>query len=357
MSRTFKKIAALSAAVALISQNLVPFSAFAETENVNAPTRNAPVSTTSAPETLKSRMKIQKTALQKSGKLAEYADARIKWDDASSKPSQIRGLKKKAGPDVAADVSAVLNDLNPLFGSKKSGKKTRIEGGEESTEDRNGGRHVRLEQSFSGIEIIGGDLIAHVDDAGNLTQIDGDYVSEVVVDAVPKIKAAKALAPAIAKHVKKSGFKLTSPELAILSESSGQNLVWSYEASFEDGKEGPSRIRYDVDAQTGKVIRSYDVIMHGDSPATVSGNLLPSEGGNSVTLSGTYNSEASKYYIFDGVDRMTYVYNISTNSGAYVDSEDIASRTVSDWGTTDPTEISAGYNLQKTLDFFRPFGF
>lgn len=357
MSRIFKKIAALSVIAALASQNAVPFSAFAEAKAIGTQTINAPTSTVSVPETLKSRMKIQKAALQKSGKLAEYADARVKWDDASSKPSQIRGLKKKAGKDVAADVSSVLNDLNPLFGAKKNGKKARIENGAESSEDRNGGRHVRLGQSFSGIEIIGGDLIAHVDDSGNLTQIDGDYVSEIAVDTNPKVKASKALAPAIASHVKKDGFKLTAPKLAILSESSGQNLVWSYEAAFEDKDGGPSRIRYDVDAQTGKVIRSYDVIKHGDSPATIGGNLLPSEGGGNVTLSGTYNSEASKYYIFDGVDRMTYVYNISTNTGAYVDSEGIASRTVSDWGNTDPTEISAGYNLQKTVDFFKPFGF
>lgn len=148
MSPFFKKIAALSAAVALASQNLVPFSAFAEAKTVSTQQKTS-VSAMSVPETLKSRMKIQKAALQKSGKLEEYADARIKWDDASSKPSQIRGLKKKASADVAADVSGVLNDLTPLFGTKKTGKKVRIENGEESAEDRNGGRHVRLEQSYS----------------------------------------------------------------------------------------------------------------------------------------------------------------------------------------------------------------
>lgn len=135
------------------------------------------------------------------------------------------------------------------------------------------GRHVRLEQSYSGIEIVGGDLIAHVDGNGNLTQIDGDYVSEVEVGTVPKIKAAKALVPAISRHAKENGFELTQPELAILSEKTGQNLVWSYEASFED-EEGLSRLRYDVDAETGKVVRSHSLVMHGDSPATLRGNLL-----------------------------------------------------------------------------------
>lgn len=83
-----------------------------------------------------------------------------------------------------------------------------------------------------------------------MTQIDGDYVPEVKVSTVPKIKVSKALTPAMAKHSKQKDFELSNPELAIISEPSGQNLVWSYEAKFEDEKGERSRLRYEVDAET-----------------------------------------------------------------------------------------------------------
>lgn len=196
-----------------------------------------------------------------------------------------------------------------------------------------------------------------MDSEGNLTQIDGDYVPEVKVSTVPKIKVSKALAPAMAKHSKRKDFKLSNPELAIVSETSGQNLVWSYEASFQEEDGGLSRLRYEVDAETGKVARVTSLVMHADSPSVITGNLLSGEGGATVSLSGTYSSDYGRHFIFDGIDRLTYVYNISTNSGKYVDADDIANRVTNNWGNSDPVEISAGYNLQKTLDFFKPYGF
>ena len=147
MSRFLKKIAAITAAIALISQIAMPVvsSAEAKTQDVRPKTATA----VSIPETLKTRMKIQKDVLRMSGKLEEYSNARIKWDDASAKPNQIRGLNKKASKNIAADVSSVLSDLAPLYGTQRAGKKSKIETKDEVVDATNGGKHVRLEQSFS----------------------------------------------------------------------------------------------------------------------------------------------------------------------------------------------------------------
>lgn len=56
-------------------------------------------------------------------------------------------------------------------------------------------------------------------------------------------------------------------------------------------------------------------------------------------------------------DRSSFVYNISTNTGTYSDSKSIAYRPSSIWGASDPAETSAAYNIQKTLDFYKPLGF
>ena len=47
------------------------------------------------------------------------------------------------------------------------------------------------------------------------------------------------------------------------------------------------------------------------------------------------------------------VYNYSTNTGTYTDAQMMANRTTSDWGSSDRTEVSAAYNLQKTLEYYK----
>ncbi|MDQ1343620.1 MAG: hypothetical protein QG650_339, partial [Patescibacteria group bacterium] len=61
--------------------------------------------------------------------------------------------------------------------------------------------------------------------------------------------------------------------------------------------------------------------------------------------------------MWDPADRLAYVYNYSTNSGTYSDARDVANRVGTNWETSDRTEVSAAYNLQKTLDFFKGYGF
>lgn len=61
--------------------------------------------------------------------------------------------------------------------------------------------------------------------------------------------------------------------------------------------------------------------------------------------------------MWDPTDRLAYVYNFSTNTGTYSDAQSVAFRNGGNWGSSDPTEVSAAYNLQKTLDFFKPLGF
>lgn len=115
MSSVFKKIAALAATVALASQNVLPIVLQAEAKAPATQTGSIQKNALVAPPALKERLKRQKDALRKSGKVSEYESVSIKWDDASAEPSQIRNLKRRASSDVAKDVSAVMDDLAPLY--------------------------------------------------------------------------------------------------------------------------------------------------------------------------------------------------------------------------------------------------
>lgn len=149
MSRFFKKIAAVTAAIALMSQIAVPPIAGAESRIQQTQSGLLQKNALSAPSVLKERLKLQKNALQKSGKLSDYANVSIKWDAASAEPSQIRNLKKKASSDIAKDVSAVMDDLSPLYATKKNAKKPTVKTSKTSKTKTKGERHVRLEQSYS----------------------------------------------------------------------------------------------------------------------------------------------------------------------------------------------------------------
>ncbi len=178
----------------------------------------------------------------------------------------------------------------------------------------------------------------------------------MTVGTTPIVTSKQAAAVATAAYGKQPKFKVSKPELAILAEASGQNLVWQYDASFETTKNGPSKIRYVIDAKSGKTIRSYETVAH-NSPVDITGDLLPGEGGAQVSFSGTVYSGDGNTYMWDPVDRLVYVYNFSTNSGTYTDADSVAFRSTPSWGSSDPTEVSAAYNLQKTLEFFKPLGF
>lgn len=354
MSFGFKKIVSIAVVGALAIQTAVVPQTFAQ--KVQNPKSSASVPVPAASPLLQERLKQEKSVLDRSGKTSKYAKAKIRWDDASGKPSQIRGLESRASKNLASDVQSVFDDLSPLYGAKNTAKKAKLQTAAEDVSKTTGERHVRIKQSYSGLPIVGSDLIGHVDDAGNLYQIDGDYVPEITVDTVPSVTSAISLSTAKKTLSTKPKFKTTKPELVILADKSGQNLAWSYDASYEDAKTGLSKIRYVIDAKSGKTLRSFDTVEH-NAPVNLSGNALSGEGGANLSLSGTLFSGDGKYYLWDPTDRKAYVYNYSSNTGTYSDAGNVANRATTSWGTSDPMEISAAYNLQKTLDFFKPFGF
>ncbi len=100
-----------------------------------------------------------------------------------------------------------------------------------------------------------------------------------------KISAAKALETAQKRYGTKKRLKLSTPKKAILPEGSGGRLIWQYEASFEDDKKGLSRMAFQIDAETGKTVREFETVKSSAAPVSLTGNLLESEGGVSVSFS------------------------------------------------------------------------
>lgn len=330
MSPLFRKIVAATASLAVFTNSVGVPATFAATVPKTVQKAVSQASVAKAPTELKTRLKAQKSALEKNGKTAKYSGAEIRWNDAAAKPNQITGLKSRTSKNVANDVQAVFDDLSPLYAQKSGAKKAKLVTESETVSKLTGEKHVRLKQSYSGLPVIGADVVGHVSKDGNLYQIDGDYVADVTVGTTPSVTSKQAVEAAVATYGKQPKFKVSKPELAILSEASGQNLVWQFDASFETKKNGPSKIRYVVDAKSGKTIRSYETVAH-NSPVDITGDLLPGEGGAQVALSGTLYSGDGNSYMWDPVDRLAYVYNFSTNTGTYSDAQSVAFRSTPAW--------------------------
>lgn len=220
MSSVFKKLAAAAISATIAVQSAIVPSAFAESGNKSVGSSSTPTQIAGASKELRTRLKLQGEKLAKAGKTSKYANAKIRWDDASEKPTQIRGIRSKASKNVAADVQAVFDDLAPIYGtSEKNPKKAELAVEAEDVSPVTSERHVRIKQTYAGLPVIGDGIVAHVDRTGNLYQIDGDYAPKIEVGTVPKISAKQALG-ASKRDEKKSKFKTTVPELAILSEPS-----------------------------------------------------------------------------------------------------------------------------------------
>lgn len=72
-----------------------------------------------------------------------------------------------------------------------------------------------------------------------------------------------------------------------------------------------------------------------------------------------FDTVANKYYIADpfSMSGAYVLYNNSYDTGTYTDAGDIANRSTRNWGTSDPMEVSAAYNISKTLEYYNALGF
>jgi|GEM_PF-6718781 len=342
--------------VVLLLSNIIPGELFASTGRSGSTPKSGVVQY--IPKEIQEKSKKQKKYLQSKGNPVEYQEAEVQWSVSNQKPSHIRGLHKKASKNIVADTKQILKDFAPSYGVNTS-TSIDIRLAKNDTSKLTKERHTRLKQYYNNIEIVGGEILAHTDKTGVLYQVDGapDFPS---ISTTPSISTIQAIAIGKKEHGTKKKFKIAvQPELVIYKLASTHVLAYRYEVSYDDPIARMGQWIYYIDAQTGKKITAYNMVHDAISPASISGSLLVGEGGGVKTFTGTFDTLDSKYYMYDAfsTNGLYYIFNASSNTGVYVDAFDYANRSTSNWGTSDTTEISAGYNMKKTLEYYDMFGF
>ena len=154
--------------------------------------------------------------------------------------------------------------------------------------DTDGSTHVRVDRTFKGIPVVGGDLVIHRDASGKVTGHDGMFDGAITVDTAPAIPKAtgeaKGLAAAKA-HKKSEGLdaaKGAGSTLVIRVDEAGkQQLAYMVKTTGMQKDRTPSRVRSFINADTGAVISSFDEIAHATGNGIYDKNVTLTTSGSS----------------------------------------------------------------------------
>ena len=218
--------------------------------------------------------------------------------------------------------------------------------------------HVRLNQVINGIPVFGGQLVAHLDGAGSVTDINGEfYAAARSVNLKPAISAADAVAAANkAFGSEQVNGQKGNAQLVVLPTGSGAILAYHVPIYIEDGSDATAHHEYFVNAADGTIAfyyNSLDTENKAGKPmvptaATGTGASLYS---GSVSIGTDYTSGA--YYLRDlGRGSMeTWDMRSTTTSAYYFTDAD------NSWGngstsSSQSAAVSAHFASAKTWDYY-----
>jgi Zn-dependent metalloprotease/subtilisin family serine protease len=300
---------------------------------------------------------------------AVAAGLRVQWHPASGVPASVRGgnLARRGafsgGKGAQAlgagawedDALAVLDNLSRLYRIRDAGQEFKPY---RTDPDALGFRHVRVRQRAQGLPVVGGEVIVHFNPRGEAYEVNGSYVPDIAVDAVPRLTAAAAAQRAaddLAVMKLPAGSLTAPPALCVFALSPAPALAYELVRSYRDAHAGPGRWRYWVDAATGAVLLRYNDVPHVPTPAGagahagITGNILSGEGGGVAAVTG-WRGDTGLFYLHN-TNEWWHVYNIA--AAGYPDAGTFAQRATNDWALTDRSEMSLARNFALTQRYFR----
>ncbi|MBO7687137.1 MAG: M4 family metallopeptidase, partial [Kiritimatiellae bacterium] len=267
--------------------------------------------------------------------------------------------------------------------------------------------HVRLRQVYNGIEVDGRELIVHLNAAGDVYEVNGEFLEGLSLGTKPTISAAAAATAAV-KAAKAEGAKSPSAQAADATlvvwcdgpDAAKAKLAWKVPVRG-GGRRGRTMLWF-VDAKTGKAIRARAVsgaptkatayIESDDLPfsdtkvimaaytnafpvgetTVVTGNLPEQHGGEEVSVPAVLAADGKRYLVgassngvefgvLDGFAAPAFraaakkAYR-NGNASWFKKFHELAQWTA--WNPEDPREDAANalaiaYNIGLTLDYFK----
>jgi len=209
---------------------------------------------------------------------------------------------------------AFANHYGPLFGLRQNGAQFTVL----KNRTKGGRSHVRLQQTYNSVPVIGGELIVQLNAARKVETAISEVAPAVTVDTTPKISAAQASSIALqrlGRDLKLTGLTASTPNLWIYQPGligptdSATKLVWRLVVKH------PKRLTVNyfvlIDAHRGTVSLKFNQTAHArtrrvhdaECRDTLPGALRRSEG-----QADTGNVDVDDAYNFGG-DTYDYFFN------------------------------------------------
>jgi Zn-dependent metalloprotease len=147
--------------------------------------------------------------------------------------------------------------------------------------DTNGATHVRMNRTYEGLEVVGGDLVAHQTRSGAVTSVSQGLTEVLDLEVLPTVTGATATKAALTlDKVTRTiaGLKADkkhAPELVVDAVEGSPTLAWRVTTTGKHDDGTPSRLATYVDAASGKVLRRVEGIhtIDGEGNTLYSGTV------------------------------------------------------------------------------------
>ncbi|MGH8964741.1 MAG: M4 family metallopeptidase, partial [Actinomycetes bacterium] len=126
--------------------------------------------------------------------------------------------------------------------------------------DPDGSTHVRMERTYRGLPVLGGDLVVHRGPGNGWKGTSQTLASTLTLGVQPKVTKAAAGTRSLAKSVVNRSIRgeqlAGAPRLVVDATAAKPRLAWEVTTVGVQKDGTPSRLSTIVDARTGKVLRT-----------------------------------------------------------------------------------------------------
>ena len=228
--------------------------------------------------------------------------------------------------------------------------------------DADGDTHVRLDRTYGGLPVLGGDLVVHQGPDGAWEGASQSLQAPLTLGVAPKVSAAaarsKALAPATAtRGIDNLRAADQAPRLVVDTLAGPARLAYEVTTLGRQADGTPSRLATYVDARSGTVIRREEQIQtaDGSGQSLYSGTVPLSIGtsGSSYSLTDVAHGNAKTTDMQNKTDSMyCQIFGSGCTNGVAFLSADTSFGN----GTNSNREsagVDAHYGGAKTFDYFK----
>ncbi|MGH8079766.1 MAG: M4 family metallopeptidase, partial [Lysobacter sp.] len=219
--------------------------------------------------------------------------------------------------------------------------------------DRDGSEHVRMERSYSGLPVIGGDMVVHSRD-GQLTSISqGDNMRTLArPDLTPGISPEQAKIEAGAAF-KGKVTSINSASLVVFARATEPTLAYQVDLRGEyhnDPK--PGNVSYFLDAKTGKLLQEDDHVHAAAATGTGKSLTLGNVNITTNSVSGGFtltDPTRGNGQTIDARDDSSFLFTYLAS--AFNDADNV-------WGNNAITDrasaaVDAYYGVAATWDYYK----